>query len=127
MRSGTTENNNWQSDHVIFTNNQDKKYNTKKHLKVNNFIPEDVFLRVKGIAKLRSKAIMLKPELNDLPTEFSENFRLFGDVCISVYYLFIYSFFNSFIFQFLKWPRSHRIVYFIFYHARSAQKVFQEL
>ena len=73
-----------------------------------------MFLRVKGIAKLRSKAIMLKPELNDLPTEFSENFRLFGDVCISVYYLFIYSFFNSFIFQFLKWPRSHRIVYLFF-------------
>ena len=70
---------------------------------------------------------MLKPELNNLPTEFSENFRLFGDVCISVYYLFIYSFFNSFIFQYLKWPRSHTIVYFIFYQTRSAQKVFQEL
>ena len=74
-----------------------------------------MFLRVKGIAKIRSKAIMLKPELNDLPTEFSENFRLFGDVCISVYYLFIYSFFNSFIFQFLKWPRIEAIGSFILF------------
>ena len=35
----------------ILTNNQDKKYNTKKHLKVNNFYSRRSVLRVKYLWK----------------------------------------------------------------------------
>ena len=54
------------------------------------------------------KSNMVKPELNNLPTQSSENFRLFGNVCFSV---FFYVFFYSLIFSVLKWPRSHSIIY----------------
>ena len=38
------------------------------------------------------KSNMAKPEVHNLPTQFSENFRLFRDVYFSVYYIFIYFF-----------------------------------
>ena len=75
------------------------------------------------------KCNMAKPELHNLPTQFSENFRLFGDVCFSVYYIYIYFFFFLLfinVFSFLNGLEA--IGSFIaFYQARSAQKVFQEL
>ena len=71
---------------------------------------------------------MARPELNNLQTQLSENFRLFGDVCFSVYEIYIYIYFllltNFFIFL----NGLEAIGSFIaFYQARSAQKVFQEL
>ena len=74
-----------------------------------------------------TKSNMAKPEVHNLPTQFSENFRLFRDVCFSVYYIFIY-FFLLFINVFSFLNGLEAIGSFIaFYQARSAQKVFQEL
>ena len=70
---------------------------------------------------------MARPELNNLQTQFSENFRLFGDVCffsLLDIYIFFLLLTNFFIFL----NGLEAIGSFIaFYQARSAQKVFQEL
>ena len=71
---------------------------------------------------------MLKPELNNFATQFSENFRsVFED--FSVDFSFIYFVFHSFILfsVFLSSLEGPMIIYCFFYQARSAQKVFQEL
>ena len=74
------------------------------------------------------KSNMAKPELHNLPTQSSGNFRLFGNVCFSVYYIYIYICFLLYInfFSFLNGLEAIGS-YTAFYQARSAQKVFQEL